>query len=242
MTTTSASAARPATAGDLARWFGAACDAATSAAAGRPVRVRIGLSPGVAVTGRISRLRATVVDVDLGGLVVARLTLDARDARLVPTWPPRLRTGPVRIRAEVQQGALDTWTRRAGVPVRLRLRADGLAVRAGLAGIRLADVRAAVEINRGLLMVTPLRGEVLGIGLAAPPVRVPLPIPVLPRGTRLVGLDVCDGRGTFELEVPSLDEPIDGDRIRQARRLRSLGSATGRRSGSGHSWPVRGGR
>lgn len=227
MTSTSAPAPLRPTAGDLARWLGAASDAVASAAAGRPVRLRIGLSPGAVCSGRIGRLRATVDDVDLGGLVVARLAIDARDARLVPAWPPRLRTGPVRIRADVHQGALDTWTRRTALPVRLRLRADGLAVRTGIAGVRLADVRAAVEIDRGLLMVRPLRGEVLGLGLAAPPVRVPLPIPVLPRGARLVALHVTEGRGTFDLEVRSLDERIDVDRIRQVWRIRSARGRTG---------------
>ena len=223
MTSTSVPTPLP-TAGDLARWLGTASDAVASAAAGRPVRLRVGLSPGGVCSGRVGRLRATVDDIDLGGLEVTRLALDARDARVIPAWPPRLRTGPVRIRAEVRQGALDTWTRRASLPVRLRLRAEGLAVRAGLAGVRLADVRAAVEIDRGLLMVTPLRGEVLGLGLPALPVRLPLPIPALPRGTRLVALDLSEGRGTFEVEVPSLDERIDADRIRLAGRLLGRGA------------------
>ena len=227
------------TAGDLARWLGTASDAAASAAAGRPVRLRVGLSPGGVCSGRVGRLRATVDDIDLGGLEVTRLAVDARNARVVPTWPPRLRTGPVRIRAEVRQGALDTWTRRASLPVRLRLRSEGLAVRAGLAGVRLADVRAAVEIDRGLLMVTPLRGEVLGLGLPALPVRLPLPIPALPRGTRLVALDVSEGRGTFELEVPSLDERIDADRIRLARRLLGRGARPHRRTVVGGRPPRR---
>jgi len=236
MTSTSAPL-RP-TAGDLARWLGAASDAAASAAAGRPVGLRIGLSPGGVCSGQIGRIRATVDDVDFGGLMVARLAIDARDARLVPAWPPRLRTGPVRIRADVHQGALDTWTRSAELPVRLRLRADGLAVRTGLAGVRLAEVRAAVEIDRGLPVVTPSRGEVLGIGLPAPAVRFRLPIPALPRSTRLVALDVGEGRGTVELEVPSLDEPIDGELIRLAWRLRWPGSARSHRSDRDHDPPV----
>lgn len=228
--------------GDISRWLGAASDAAGSAAAGRPVQLRVGLSLGDLRSGRISRIRASVEDVELCGLVVARLAIDARDGRLVPGWPPRLRTGPVRIRAEVHQAALDTWLRAAALPIRLRLRSGGLAVRAGLAGVRLAEVRAAVEIDRGLLVVSPSRGEVLGVGLPAPPVRFPLPVPALPRGTRLVGLDVGEGRGTVELEVPSLDEPIDGELIRQAWRLRPAGCAPSDRSGRDHGSPVRRGR
>lgn len=241
MTSTWVPAPWPAAA-DISRWLGAASDAAGSAAAGRPVRLRVGLSLGDVRSGRIGRIRASIEDTELGGLVVARLAIDARDGRLVPGWPPRLRTGPVRIRVEVHQPALDTWIRAAALPIRLRLRSGGLAVRTGLAGVRLAEVRAAVEIDRGRLVVTPSRGEVLGIGLPTPPVRVPLPIPALPRSTRLVALHVGEGRGTFDLEVPSLEEPIDGELIRQAWRLRSLGSAASRESGSDHGSSVQGRR
>lgn len=241
MTSTWAPAPWPAAA-DISRWLGAAFDAAGSAAAGRPVQLRVDLSPGDVRAGRIGRVRATIEDAELGGLVVARLAVDARDGRLVPGWPPRMRTGPVRIRIEVHQPALDAWIRAAALPIRLRLRSGGLAVRTGLAGVRLAEVRAAVEIDRGRLVVTPSHGEVLGIGLLTPPIRVPLPIPALPRSTRLVALDVEEGRGTFELEVASLEEPIDGELIRQVWRLRSLGSATSRESGSDHGSPVQGRR
>src|SRR3546814_3590419 len=69
----------------------------------------------------------------------------------------------VLIRAETSQAALDAWVRGAALPLRLRLRADGLAVRAGLRGIRLAEVRATDAIHDRLLVVTPHRGAVLGV-------------------------------------------------------------------------------
>ncbi len=195
------------------------CDVATSTLAGRPLRVRVALSPAQVVAGRITRLRVTLDDIELGGLAIARLTVQAREVRLVPAWPPRLRTGVVRIRAEIVQGSLDAWLRRANLPGRLRLDAGGLTVRTGLGGIRLAQVRAGVEIERSRLIVTPLRGDVLGIGLTVPPVRVPLPLPPLPRGSRLIRFEVIQGRAAVELELPELEEQLDGHRLEQARSL-----------------------
>lgn len=216
---------------DLSRSLAAVSDFATSAAAGRRLRLRLGLSLTEAVAGRIGRLRVTVHDVDVAGLTLTRVVIDARGVTIRPGWPPRLRTGLVRIHAETDQAAIDAWARRAALPVRLRLRADGLAVRAGLRGLRLAEVRATVAVRDRLLVITPHRGEVLGVGASAPRVGVPLPLPPLPRGTRATSVDVGDRRASVELEVPRLDEPVRADGVTTVLRL--LG-----RPGRGHATPV----
>jgi hypothetical protein len=235
MTGMSTPAVAPAASGDLARLLAAVSDSATSAVAGRRLRLRLGLSFRGAALGRIDRLRVSVDDIDVGGLVLTRVAVDGRRVRLVPGWPPRLRTGLIRIRAETDQDALDSWTRSAALPVRLRLRADGLTLRAGLGGLRLAEVRATVAIQDRLLMVTPQRSEVLGVGIAAPRVPVPLPFPPLPRGTRATAIEVGDRCASVALEVPALDEPFHADRFRTVLDLlaRSRGSGTTPRK-SGH--------
>lgn len=248
MTGTSTAAVAPAASGDLARLLAAISDSATSAAAGRRLRLRLGLSFRGAALGRIDRLRVSVDDIDVGGLALTRVAVDARQVRLVPGWPPRLRTGLIRIRAETDQAALDSWARSAALPVRLRLRADGVALRAGLGGLRLAEVRATVAIQNRRLTVTPERSEVLGVGIAAPRVPVPLPFPPLPRGTRATGIEVGDRCATVALEVPGLDEPVHADRFRTVLDLlaRSRGSGTahgesGHRAASSGSARGRGG-
>lgn len=236
MTGTSTPTVAPAASGDLARLLVAVSDAATSAAAGRRLRLRLGLSLRGVALGRIDRLHISVDDIDVGGLALTRVAVDARQVRLVPGWPSRLRTGLIRIRAETDQAALDSWARRAALPVRLRLRADGVALRAGLGGLRLAEVRATVAILDRRLIVTPERSEVLGVGIAAPRLPVPLPFPPLPRGTRATRIEVGDRCASVALEVPSLDEPVHADRFRAALGLfaRSRGSGTTHR-GSEHT-------
>lgn len=203
----------------LSRTVAAFSDYATSAAAGRRLHLRLALSLREGAVGRIDRLRVTAHDVDVSGLTLARVDIDARRVTITPGWPPRLRTGMVLIRAETDQAALDAWVRGAALPLRLRLRADGLAVRAGLRGIRLAEVRATVAIRDRLLVVTPHRGEVLGVGVSAPRVGVPLPLPRLPRGTRATSVEVGDRRASVALEVPSLDEPLQADGVATVLRL-----------------------
>lgn len=224
---------RPRATDGLSRTLAAVSDHATSAAAGRRLHLRLGLSLREGAVGRIDRLRVTAHDVDVSGLTLTRVTIDARRVTINPGWPPRLRTGMVLIRAETDQAALDAWVRGAAIPLRLRLRADGLAVRAGLRGIRLAEVRAAVAIRDRLLVVTPQRGEVLGVGVSAPRVGVPLPLPRLPRGTRATSVEVGDRHASVALEVPSLDEPLQADGV--ATVLRLLGrSRRGRPSAVSH--------
>lgn len=224
----SPSPVRPRATGDRSRLLAAISDSATSAAAGRRLHLRLRLSLRKAAVGRIDRLRVTVDDVDLGGLALTRVAIDARRVTIAPGWPPRLRTGLVRVRADTDQAALDAWARDAALPVRLRLRGDGLAVRAGLRGLRLAEVRATVAVEDRLLVVTPQRGEVLGVGVTAPRVRVPLPLPPLPRGTRATSIEVRDRHASVALEVPRLDEPVHADQFAALLRLigRSRGSGT----------------
>lgn len=203
----------------LSRTAAALSDYATSAAAGRRLHLRLALSLREGAVGRIDRLRITAHDVDVSGLTLTRVAIDARRVTIAPGWPPRLRTGMVLIRAETDQAALDAWVRGAALPLRLRLRADGLAVRAGLRGFRLAEVRATVAIRDRLLVVTPHRGEVLGVGVSAPRVGVPLPLPRLPHGTRATSVEVGDRRASVALEVPSLDEPLQADGVAMVLRL-----------------------
>lgn len=160
--------------------------------------------------------------VAVGGLALADLRIDAYRVGLAAGWPPRLRAERVRVRATVEQSALDDWLRADALPVRIRLGERGIAIRAGIGGLRLAELRAAVEIENGRLVVTPQGTELLGLGVGSPPLRVPLPVPPLPRRTTVSAVAVSEGRATVTLEIPDVDEALEPGTWRRAGRMVAL--------------------
>lgn len=211
------------------RLLTAVLDAAASAVAGRRARVRVSLSAGGLVGGRTDRVAISIDDLTVAGLDLASLAVTAHRMRLVPGLPPRLRAGPVEVRATVLQDALDRWLLGGALPVRLALRSSGLRARAGLAGVRLAEVQAGVEIDQGRLVVTPQRAQVLGVGVGTPALRLPLPLPPLPRSTRIEELVVGEARATVSLRVDEVDEALSLSELARVRRLLGLAAPPTRR-------------
>jgi hypothetical protein len=189
-------------------------DAAVSAAVGLPTTVRLGLSPRGILGGRADRVTLRLRDLEVAGLALEVVHLDAQRALIAPGWPPRLRTGPVEIAVTVTQASLDDWLLADTVPFRLRLREGGLVVRTGAAGIRLAELHAGIAVEDGRVIVVAERADFLGVTIPAPAVRIPLPLPPLPGGTVPTSLVVGDGSVTIGMRVPRLDEPLTPALIR----------------------------
>jgi len=183
-------------------------DAAVSAAVGRPASVRVGLSRRGVLGGVADRITLRVRDVQVAGLAIEGVHIDARRFRVVPGLPPRLQTGPVAITVTLAQPALDAWLLADALPFRLRLRPGGLVLRTGAAGIRLAELHAGISVEDGRIVVVAERADLLGVTIPAPPIRLPLPLPRLPRGTEPTSLVVGDGRATIGLRLPRLEEPL----------------------------------
>lgn len=207
-------------------------DSAASAVLGRPARLRVGLSPRGLLSGRADRTVLHLDGVDVAGLEVASLTIDARRTRIRPGWPPRLRAGPVDVRAVLTQAALDRWLLADALPVRVLLRDGGVFVRTGAAGIRLGEVRASIGVDRGRLTVIPQRAQVLGIGIPTAGLRIALPLPALPRDASLSSVAVVEHEITIRVRVAELDEALSPAR---ARRLHAAldGAAASRRRPAG---------
>jgi len=195
-------------------------DAAVSAAIGLPATVRLGLSPRGVIGGHADRVTLRLRDVTVAGLVLEVVHVDARCAWIAPGWPPRLRAGPIEVAVTLTQGSLDDWLLADALPFRLRLREGGLVVRTGAAGIRLAELHAGIAVEDGRVVVVAERADVLGVTIPAPPVRIPLPLPPLPRDTVPTSLVVRDRSATIGLRVPRLDEPLT------PALARHLGAAT----------------
>lgn len=201
------------------RLLAGVADSAASAAMGRPVRLRVGVSAGGLRRARTDRIAVTIHDLRVAGLDLASVRLLSHRATIVPGWPPRLRAASVEVWATVTQVALDRWLLADALPMRLRLREGGMSLQTGAGGLRLAEMAADVVIDHGRLVVVPRRAQVLGVAVRTPPMRFALPLPPLPRGSRLSSLAVRDGAAVVGLQVSEVDEPITAEAARTLARL-----------------------
>jgi len=195
-------------------------DAAASSVLDHPVRPRVKVTAAGLLRGELDVLKVEIPAVLAAGLIVDRLVVRAEHVRVAPGIPPRLRAGPVTLRAYVCQEHVDRWTRTARLPIRLALTPDGVTMTAGIAGIRMGEVLADLEVHGAFLQLVPKRMTIAG--LPAPLVRFfrgYLPLPPLPKGSRITGVRHGEGELAVTFTLEHVDEPLTPD---IARRIRSL--------------------
>ncbi len=195
-------------------------DASASRVLDHPIRPRIKASPAGMLRGELDVVKIEVPAVLAAGLVLDRLVIRAEHVRIAPGLPPRLQARPVCLRAYVSQGNVDRWTRTSRLPIRVVLTEEGVVMGAGVAGIRMGEVLADLEVAGPFLRLAPKRMTIAG--LPAPLVRFfrgYLPLPPLPRGARIKEVRPGEGELAVTFQIDELDEPITPD---IARRLRSL--------------------
>jgi len=182
-----------------------------------PVRPRIKVSPQGMLRGELDVLKIEIPAVLAAGLVLDRLVLRAERVRVAPGLPPRLKAGPVTLRAYVSQANVDRWVRTSHLPITLRLTEEGALLTTGLAGFRMSETLADLEVSGSFLRLVPKRLTV--VGLPAPLVRFLrgyLPLPPLPHGARITEVRHGDGEIAVTLGFEHVDEPLTPD---LARRL-----------------------
>lgn len=195
-------------------------DAAASSVLDHPVRPRVKVSTAGLLRGELDVLKVEIPAVLAAGLVIDRLVVRAEHVRVVPGLPPRLQAGPVTLRAYVCQEHVDRWTRTARLPIRVLLTPEGVKLTAGVRGIRMGEVVADLEVHGPFLQLAPKRMTIGG--LPAPLVRFfrgYLPLPPLPRGTRIAEVRPGDGELAVTFALEHVDEPLTPD---IAKRLRTL--------------------
>ena len=200
--------------------FLALVDDTASRIVDHPVRPRIKVSPQGLMRGEVDVLKVEVPAVLAAGLVIDRLVVRAEHVRVVPGFPPRLRAGPVALRAYVCQEHVDRWTRSARLPIRLALTEDGVHLTTGVRGFRMSETLADLEVAGSFLRLAPKKMTI--VGLPAPLARFfrgYLPLPPLPKGARITEVRPGDGELAVTFELADLDEPLTPD---IARRLRSM--------------------
>jgi hypothetical protein len=200
--------------------FLALVDGAASRLLDHPIRPRVKVSAQGLLRGELDIVKIEVPAVLAAGLVIDRLVVRAEHVRVVPGLPPRLRAGPVGLRAFVSQENVDRWTRTARLPVKLHLTEEGVQLVTGLRGIRMSETLADLEVAGRFLRLSPKRMTIVGVSAPmAHLVRGYLPLPPLPRGARITQVTPSEGHLAVTLELAAIDEPLTPD---IARRLRGL--------------------
>jgi len=185
-----------------------------------PIRPRVKATPQGLLRGELDVVKVEVPAVLAAGLVLDRVVVRAEQVRIAPGLPPRLRAGPVGLRAYVSQQNVDRWTRTARLPIRLALTEDGVLLTTGVRGFKMSETLADLEVSGPFLRLAPKRMTI--VGLPAPLARFfrgYLPLPPLPKGARITDVHPGDGELAVTFELDHVDEPLTPD---IARRLRSL--------------------
>lgn len=195
-------------------------DATSARLLDHPIRPRLRVSPRGLLRGEVDVVKIEVPAVLASSLVIDRLVVRAERVRLVPGLPPRLRAGPVGLRAYVSQANVDRWTRLSRLPIRVGLTVNGVTVTTGLRGVRMGRVLADLEVVGPFLRLAPKRLTIAG--LPTPLVRFfrgYLPLPPLPRGARIVGVRPGDGELAVTFQIDELDEALTPDIARRVGAL-----------------------
>jgi hypothetical protein len=181
-----------------------------SRATGRPATVRWDTGTFNAMRGRVERLSVGVSDVATGGLLLDRVVVNVRDARLRPGLVPRLVSGPVEARATVTQDAMDTWVRSANLPFRLDLTDGGIRLTAKIGGLKVVDILTALTVFEGWLRLRPIEAvgrslpDVIGAAFTGN-----LPLPTLPEEAGLLDVEHREGSMVATVSLTELDESLD---------------------------------
>ena len=200
--------------------FLALVDDATARVVNHPIRPRVGLSPAGLLRGELDVVKVEVPAVLAAGLLIDRVVVRGERVRVAPGLPPRLKAGPVGLRAYVSQHNVDRWTRTSHLPIRLTLTQEGMRLTTGVAGFRMSDTLADLEVSGPFLRLAPKRMTI--VGLPAPMARFfrgYLPLPPLPKGAHLTEVRHGDGEVAVTFQIDEVDEPMTPG---IARRLRSL--------------------
>jgi hypothetical protein len=193
-------------------------DGTLSRVARRPVKVRAKVSPVAAMLGSIDVIVFELGELEMAGLEVERIVVRAENVRIQPGFPPRLRTGQVGFKATVGQAAIDRWTQRTHLPVRMHLTEEGIIVKTTVRGFSISEVATEVAVSGHFLTLRPRRASI--VGLPTPVVgmfRGFLPLPPLPRGARLSKVDHEAEKVTAWFALDDIDQPLTPA---IARRLR----------------------
>lgn len=188
----------------------------------RPVDVRLVPSVEGVFGGRLDEVRIELRGIATTGLVIDRALVRATKVGVRPGFPARLVAEHLEVTGTVGEQAANRWLRTDLGPFRVHLEPDGAVVRTSVAGLTVNEVSTELAVDGRWLRLRPQRASVLGV--PTPMTRLfrgYLPLPALPAGARLGGIEHREGEISVTFDLGSVDEAIDlGLTERLARRIR----------------------
>ena len=122
---------------------------------GQPTTLRWTANPADALRGEVEVVTVGVPAMRMAGLRLERVVGRVERVRIQPGLVPRLKGGPVSVKATVTQESVDRWVGSANLPLRLELTADGILSSTGIGSLRVGHVLTALEVGGRWLRLRP---------------------------------------------------------------------------------------
>ncbi len=188
---------------------------------GQPTTLRWTANPGGALRGEVEVVTVGVPAMRMAGLRLERVVGRVEQVRIQPGIVPRLKGGPVSVKATVTQESVDRWVGSANLPLRLELTEDGILSSTGIGSLRVGHVLTELEVGGRWLRLRPRQVAARELPASIRQFLVGnLPLPPLPAGARLVHVAHAPGELAVRVALEDIDEAITpGLPGRMQRRL-----------------------
>lgn len=175
----------------------------------QPTTLRWTATPADALRGEVEVITVGVPAMRMAGLRVERVVGRVDRVRIQPGLIPRLRGGPVSVKAAVTQESVDRWIGSANLPLRLELTADGILSSTGIGSLRVGHVLTELEVGGRWLRLRPRQVAARELPASIRQFLVGnLPLPPLPAGARLIHVAHAEGELVVRVALDDIDEAI----------------------------------
>lgn len=176
---------------------------------GQPTTLRWTARPTGALRGEVEVVTVGVPAMRMAGLRLERVVGRVEAARIQPGVVPRLRGGPVSVKATVTQDSVDRWVGSANLPLRLELTDEGILSSTGIGSLRVGHVLTELEVGGRWLRLRPRQVAARELPASIRQFLVGnLPLPPLPAGARLVHVGHREGELAVRVALEDIDEAI----------------------------------
>ena len=175
----------------------------------QPTTLRWTATPADALRGEVEVITVGVPAMRMAGQRVVRVGGRVDRVRIQPGLFPRLRGGPVSVKAAVTQESVDRWIGSANLPLRLELTADGILSSTGIGSLRVGHVLTELEVGGRWLRLRPRQVAARELPASIRQFLVGnLPLPPLPAGARLIHVAHAEGELVVRVALDDIDEAI----------------------------------